>query len=267
MGQELSSRGRSHPGLRPLANLSLRVSRLLPAVSSKPDAAAAPWALERKLLRCRCFRGGGTRSASRPWEGRERARCLPTAGDQLTIALHCFRYFAGVNPVWLVNNRVKWLCEQNPRSSATRASGAELFRSNSNALISRRRLTNRSRLNPSVRRNFLAQWLGGRASRSLDESTSRRLLLQSRSRACGPSHEPHASLSSSGASRTRNQTTHDAACSTDAVRAKPLSKLPNFHRRCLMLAFCYGVVRFVVAPLVRGLAATGLHRGVRVIVS
>ena len=42
MGQELSSRRRSHPGLRPRANLSLRVSWLLLAVSSKPDVAAAP---------------------------------------------------------------------------------------------------------------------------------------------------------------------------------------------------------------------------------
>ena len=48
--QGLTSRGRSHPGLLPLANLSLRVSRLLPAVSSEPDVTAAVWALERKLL-------------------------------------------------------------------------------------------------------------------------------------------------------------------------------------------------------------------------
>ena len=50
MCQWLTSRGRSHPGLLPLANLSRRVSRLLPAVSSEPDVAAARWALERKLL-------------------------------------------------------------------------------------------------------------------------------------------------------------------------------------------------------------------------
>jgi len=48
--QWLTSRGRRHPGLLPLANLSLRVSRLLPAVSSEPDVAAARRALERKLL-------------------------------------------------------------------------------------------------------------------------------------------------------------------------------------------------------------------------
>jgi hypothetical protein len=41
---------RSHPGLRPLANLSLRGSRLLPAVSSQPDVAATRRALKRKLL-------------------------------------------------------------------------------------------------------------------------------------------------------------------------------------------------------------------------
>ena len=41
MGQGLPSRGRSHPGLLPLANLRFEVSRLLPAVSSQPDVAAA----------------------------------------------------------------------------------------------------------------------------------------------------------------------------------------------------------------------------------
>jgi hypothetical protein len=46
----LISRGRSHPGLLPLANLRFEVSRLLPAVSSEPDVVAAPRALQRKLL-------------------------------------------------------------------------------------------------------------------------------------------------------------------------------------------------------------------------
>ena len=48
--QGLISRGRSHPGLLPLANLRFEVSRLLPAVFSQPDVAATRWALERKLL-------------------------------------------------------------------------------------------------------------------------------------------------------------------------------------------------------------------------
>ena len=48
--ENLTSRGRSHPGLRPRANLRFEVSRLLPAVFSEPDVAAAPRALERKLL-------------------------------------------------------------------------------------------------------------------------------------------------------------------------------------------------------------------------
>ena len=39
--QGLTLRGRSHPGLRPLANLRFEVSRLLPAVFSEPDVAAA----------------------------------------------------------------------------------------------------------------------------------------------------------------------------------------------------------------------------------
>ena len=45
MGQDLTSRGRSHPGLLPLANLRFEVSRLLPAVSWQPDVAAATGAL------------------------------------------------------------------------------------------------------------------------------------------------------------------------------------------------------------------------------
>ena len=56
--QWLTSRGRRHPGLLPLANLSLRVSRLLPAVSSEPDVAAARRALERKLLTHPCYQLG-----------------------------------------------------------------------------------------------------------------------------------------------------------------------------------------------------------------
>ena len=48
--ERLTLRGRSHPGLRPLANLRFEVSRLLPAVFSEPDVAAAVWALEGKLL-------------------------------------------------------------------------------------------------------------------------------------------------------------------------------------------------------------------------
>jgi hypothetical protein len=46
----LISRGRSHPGLLPLANLRFEVSRLLPAVYSEPDISAARRALQRKLL-------------------------------------------------------------------------------------------------------------------------------------------------------------------------------------------------------------------------
>ena len=48
--QGLTSRGRSHPGLLPLANLRFEVSRLLPAVSSEPDVAAAGGARKWKLL-------------------------------------------------------------------------------------------------------------------------------------------------------------------------------------------------------------------------
>jgi hypothetical protein len=40
--QGLTSRGRSHPGLLPLANLRFEVSRLLPAGSSEADVATTP---------------------------------------------------------------------------------------------------------------------------------------------------------------------------------------------------------------------------------
>ena len=42
MCQGLTSRGRSHPGLLPLANLRFEGSRLLPAVSSESDVATTP---------------------------------------------------------------------------------------------------------------------------------------------------------------------------------------------------------------------------------
>ena len=48
--ENLTSRGRSHPGLHPLANLRFEVSRLLPAVCSEPDVAAAGGARKWKLL-------------------------------------------------------------------------------------------------------------------------------------------------------------------------------------------------------------------------
>jgi hypothetical protein len=48
--ERITSRGRSHPGLLPLANLRFEVSRLLPAVSSEPDVANTPRALQWKLL-------------------------------------------------------------------------------------------------------------------------------------------------------------------------------------------------------------------------
>ncbi len=50
MCQGLISRGRSHPGLRPPANLRFEGRRLLPAVHSAPDVATTPRARNRKLL-------------------------------------------------------------------------------------------------------------------------------------------------------------------------------------------------------------------------
>ena len=48
--ENLTSRGRSHLGLLPLANLRFDVGRLLPAVCSEPNVTAAVRALKRKLL-------------------------------------------------------------------------------------------------------------------------------------------------------------------------------------------------------------------------
>ena len=50
MGQGLTSRGRSHPGLLPRASLRFEVSRLLPAGFSESDVAAARQTLQRQLL-------------------------------------------------------------------------------------------------------------------------------------------------------------------------------------------------------------------------
>ena len=50
MCQALISRGQSHPGLLPLANLRFEVSRLLPAVCDESDVATTPRARKRKLL-------------------------------------------------------------------------------------------------------------------------------------------------------------------------------------------------------------------------
>jgi len=63
-------------------------------------------------------------------------------------------------PVSVLNSRVKWLCDEKPRSRATCARGCESSRSMTSAAASRRRLMNRPRLNPTVFRNFLAKWLG-----------------------------------------------------------------------------------------------------------
>jgi len=90
----LTSRGRSHPGLLPLANLRFEASRLLPAVFSEPDIATTPRALERKLLphpghefrpgfsaRCRASGAFDARRSSLPWRGRRpHARRSPPLG-------------------------------------------------------------------------------------------------------------------------------------------------------------------------------------------
>jgi len=50
MCENLTLRGRSHPGLLPLANLRFEVSRLLLAVFSEPDVTTTTRAVERKLI-------------------------------------------------------------------------------------------------------------------------------------------------------------------------------------------------------------------------
>ena len=78
MCQWLTSRGRSHPGLLPLANLSLRVSRLLPAVSSEADVTATREARNWKFLPhpCHQYRPGfcATCHASGAFGSRESRR-------------------------------------------------------------------------------------------------------------------------------------------------------------------------------------------------
>jgi len=63
-------------------------------------------------------------------------------------------------PVSVLNSRVKWLCDQKPRSRATCTRGCESSRSMTSAAASRRRLMNGPRLSPTVFRNFLAKRLG-----------------------------------------------------------------------------------------------------------
>ena len=88
--QGLTSRGRSHPGLRSLANLRFEVSRLLPAVYCQPDIATTPRALQRKLLphaghefglwrREVSWEGGLSRKSQQSPVASPSAACPPTA--------------------------------------------------------------------------------------------------------------------------------------------------------------------------------------------
>jgi hypothetical protein len=57
-----ASRGRSHPGLRPLANLSLRVGRLLPAA----DAWIGPGSVMKEMSRMSPPHAGHSRGNASP---------------------------------------------------------------------------------------------------------------------------------------------------------------------------------------------------------
>ena len=95
------------------------------------------------LLRARtkaCVVGGGL--ASRP--------------RHPTVRLNCFWYFAGVIPVRQLKIRVKWLCDENPRSSAMLARGESVLSVSSDCQI-RLRFTKRPILKPVECRNFLAK--------------------------------------------------------------------------------------------------------------
>ncbi len=75
------------------------------------------------------------------------------------VRLTLFWNLAGVIPVTSLKIRVKWLCDEKPRSRATLARELSVF-SISSDLKMRRRLTKRLRLSPVDWRNFLAKWLG-----------------------------------------------------------------------------------------------------------
>lgn len=77
-----------------------------------------------------------------------------------TVRLNCFRYFAGVMPVSWLKSRVKWLCDENPRSRATPERELVFALSVSSALLTRRRLMKRCKLKPVDCLTFLAKWLG-----------------------------------------------------------------------------------------------------------
>ena len=96
--EDLTSRGLSHPGLRPLANLSLRGSRLLPAVCSEPDGTAAV-AARHELLR---------------WlegEGLEGVGSGPDPGDHFVsacaAALAAWKWSLGA-PAWIHSADPSW---------------------------------------------------------------------------------------------------------------------------------------------------------------
>jgi hypothetical protein len=96
--ENLTSRGLSHPGLRPLANLRFEVSRLLPAVCSEPDVTVAV-AARHELLR---------------WlegEGLEGVGSGPDPGDHFVsacaAALAAWKWSLGA-PAWIHSADPSW---------------------------------------------------------------------------------------------------------------------------------------------------------------
>jgi len=106
--EDLNSRGLSHPGLRPLANLRPQAHRSQPRAACRCSlfscavtAGLSLWlgantpGLFQGGRRCRCFRGGGTRSASRSRNSNGARSTMPFAPGHVD-----FQYRSRCSKLW-----------------------------------------------------------------------------------------------------------------------------------------------------------------------